>query len=140
MTSEDQKAANDENSRMEEDIKTNHVGGLVELDSYTGSDINLTGWELTSVIDDVLLVEYADETEDGKCVMRGGIVLPTNVSQQVWRIGKVLLAGSKASVKKGQFVMFPNDKGLPAKNVNGKKRVVFLNEQRIFGVVVPTQN
>lgn len=120
---------------VEEDIKTNHIGGLVQLDSYAGSDINLTGWELTSVIDDVLLVEYADESADGKGVMRGGILLPADMSQHVWRIGKVMLAGTKCSVKAGEFVMFPNDKGLQAKNVNGKKKVVFLNQDRIFGVV-----
>lgn len=125
-------------NEMEADIKTNHVGGLVQLDNYAGSDINLTGWKLTSVIDDVLLVSYADETDDGKGVMRGGIVLPTNIAQHVWRIGKVLLAGPKSTIKVGQFVMFPNDKGLQAKNVNGVKKVVFLNEQRIFGVVEPT--
>ena len=124
---------------MRADIKTNHVGGLVQLDHYAGSDLNLTGWTLTSVIDDVLLVTYADSTDDGKGVMRGGIVLPTNMSQNVWRIGKVLLAGPAATVKAGEFVMFPNDKGLQAKNVNGNKSVVFLNQQRIFGIVKPTE-
>jgi len=125
---------------MREDIHTNHVGGLVQLDNYAGSDMNLTGWTLTSVLDDILLVKYSDETEDGKSVIRGGIVLPTNMSQQVWRVGQVLLAGPKATIKPGQYVMFPNDKGLQAKNVNGNKRVTFLNEQRIFGVVEPSSS
>lgn len=124
--------------KMEEDIKTNHVGGLIELKDYAGSDINLSGWELTSVVDDVLLVEYADGTE--KEVVRGGIVLPTGMSQHVWRIGKVLLAGAKCTVEKDEFVMFPNDKGLKAKNVNGKTEVVFLNQDRIFGVVRKTKS
>lgn len=126
---------NPDYKKMEEDIKTNHVKGVVQLDSYAGSDINLSGWEITSLIDDVLLVEYADVAEDGKSVVRGGIILPTDMSQQVWRIGKVMLAGPQASVKKDEYVMFPHDKGLKAKNVNGKKMVVFLNEDRIFGIV-----
>lgn len=123
-------------NEMEEDIKTNHVGGLPDLERYAGSDLNLTGWELTDLLDDVLLVEFADEDIGGKGVIRGGIILPTEMTQKVWRIGKVLLAGPKASIKKGQYVMFPNDKGLQANNVNGKKKVVFLNQQRVFGVVV----
>jgi co-chaperonin GroES (HSP10) len=122
-------------NEMEEDIKTNHVGGLIQLDNYAGSDMNLRGWEITSLIDDVLLVEYADG--DSQTRVSGGLFVPTGASQSVWRIGKVILSGPKASVKEGQHVMFPNDKGLKAKNVNGRKEVVFLNEQRIFGIVSP---
>lgn len=123
--------------KMKDDIKTNHVAGQVQLDSYAGSDINLTGWKITSVIDDVLLIKYVDESEDGRSVIRGGIHLPTDISKAVWRIGQVVLAGPRAKIKAGQHVMFPNDKGLPAKNINGIKRVIFLNEERIFGVVEP---
>ncbi len=124
-----------EEARMEEDIKTNHIGGTVQLDDYAGSDLNLRGWELTQVIDDVLLVEYADGDAQNK--LSGGIFVPTAVSQAVWRIGKVILNGNNTTVKAGQFVMFPNDKGLKAKNVNGRKEVVFLSEERIFGVCQP---
>lgn len=123
--------------RMEEDIKTNHNGGLIELSNYAGSDINLLNWEITSLIDDVLLVEYADGDSSNK--MTGGILVPTGATQSVWRIGKVMIAGPKATVKSGQYVMFPHDKGLKAKNVNGRREVVFLNEQRIFGIVSPKQ-
>lgn len=40
-------------NRMEEDIKTNHNGGLIELSNYAGSDINLLSWEITNLIDGV---------------------------------------------------------------------------------------
>lgn len=124
------------NDEMREDIQTDKVRGVSNLDNYQGSNMNLTGWEIESVVDDVLLVEYADTPEDGgEGVVRGGILLPTNVSNNVWRIGRVLIAGPQAVVKSGQYVMFPNDKGIQAKNVNGRKHVVFLNQQRIFGVV-----
>jgi hypothetical protein len=122
-------------NEMEENIKTNHVGGLIQLDNYAGSDMNLRGWEITALIDDVLLVEYADG--DAQTRQSGGLFIPTGATQSVWRIGKVLLSGPKAGVQPGQHVMFPNDKGLKAKNVNGRKEVVFLNEQRIFGIVSP---
>ena len=120
---------------MEEDIKTNRVGGLIQLDNYQGSDLNLTNWTITQLIDDVLLVEYADGDSTNK--LTGGIFVPTGATNHVWRIGKVLIAGPRASVKKDQYVMFPSDKGLKAKNVNGRKEVVFLNEQRIFCIVEP---
>ena len=120
---------------MEEKIKTNHVKGVVQLDAYEGSDINLSGWELTQVLDDILFVEYADTDDDGKTINRGGLHVPLNVNTMAWRIGKVVLAGPNATVKTGDYVMFPNDKGLQAANVNGRKKVVFLNEARIFGVV-----
>lgn len=126
--------------RMTEDIRHNRVGGLVEIESYKDSNINLTGWEITSVLDDVLLVQYADTSENGRDVMRGGIVLPMDITKNVWRIGKVVLAGPKATVKIGEYVMFPNDKGIQAKNINGLKNAIFLNEQRIFGVVKPSDS
>jgi co-chaperonin GroES (HSP10) len=123
---------------MEEDIKHNRVGGLIQLENYQGSDLNMTGWDLEAVLDDILMVEFADATEDNQNVNRGGILLPTGASKNVWRVGKVVLAGPNTRVKVGQYVMFPNDKGIQAKNINGKKHVVFLNEQRIFGIVKPS--
>jgi len=72
MTNNDREA-----KRMEEDIKTNHVGGLIQLDRYSTSDINLRDWEITSVIDDVLLVEYADG--DANTKMAGGILIRKEV-------------------------------------------------------------
>jgi hypothetical protein len=38
------------------------------------------------------------------------------------------------TVKEGDFIVFPNDRGMRVSNLNGLKHIVFLNEQRIFGV------
>ena len=86
------------------------------------------------------MVQYVDASEDGREVMRNGIYVPLDVSTHVWRVGKVILAGPNCKfTKAGDHVVFPNDKGIRASNINGIKNAVFLNEPRIFGVCVPKQ-
>ena len=114
------------------------VKGLVQIDNYKGSHFELDGWELTKVLDDILMVQYADINEEGDLVKRGSMWVPINAVNHVWRVGKVLLAGPNCkSVKEGNFIVFPNDKGIQVSNLNGLKHIVFLNEARIFGICTP---
>lgn len=122
-----------------EDVDTNLTKGMVRLEDYTNSDLNLSSWTLTQVLDDILMCQFADTNEDGTQIMRGGIFVPVNVTQQAWRVAKVLLAGPRAKVKPGQFVVFPSTFGLKASNINNLKHIVFLNEDRIFGVAEAAQ-
>ena len=111
------------------------IGGLVQIDDYKGSNFELDGWELTSVLDDILMVQFVDINEDGDMVKRGSMWVPINAVNHVWRIGRVLLAGPNCkSVKEGDHIVFPNDRGIQVSNLNGLKNIVFLNEARIFGI------
>ena len=98
------------------------------------------GYNLKSVLDDILLVKYVDETEDGTSIMRNGLLVPINTDTKAWRIGEVILAGNNVKVAKiGEYVCFPNNLGVPISNIEidgyGKlKKGIFLNEQRIFGI------
>lgn len=114
------------------------IGGLVQIDNYQGSDLGLEGWKLSKVLDDILMVQYADVNEEGTEVKRGNIWVPINAVNQVWRIGRVVLAGPNCkSVKQNDHIIFPNDKGIQVSNLNGLKHIVFLNEARIFGICEP---
>lgn len=114
------------------------VGGLVQIDNYKGSQFELDGWQLTAVLDDILMVQYSDINEDGDLVKRGSMWVPINAVNHVWRVGKILLAGPNCkSVKEGDYIVFPNDKGIQVSNLNGLKHIVFLNEARIFGICTP---
>lgn len=117
-----------------EDINTDKVKGLVRIENYLTSDLNMSGWKLTQVLDDILMCQFADINEDGTMIKRGDIWVPINAVNQAWRVAKVLLAGPRAKVKTGQYVIFPSTYGLRASNINNLKHVVFLNEDRIFGV------
>jgi len=111
------------------------IGGKVQLDNYLGQDINLDGWKLKKVLDDILMCQYIDVNEEGTEVKRGNIWVPLNAVNFTWRLAKVLLAGPDCkTVKEGDTIIFPNDKGIQVANLNGYKNVVFLNESRIFGV------
>lgn len=111
------------------------IGGKVQLDNYLGQDFNLDGWKLTKVLDDILMCQYIDVSEDGTEVKRGSIYVPVNAVNFTWRLAKVILAGPDCkTVKEGDIVVFPNDKGIQVANMNNLKHVVFLNESRIFGV------
>lgn len=123
--------------QTDEDISTDKVKGLVRIENYLTSDLNMAGWKLTQVLDDILMCQYADINEDGTMVKRGELWVPINAVTQAWRVAKVLLAGPAAKVKPGQHIIFPSTYGLRASNINNLKHIVFLNEDRIFGVAEP---
>jgi co-chaperonin GroES (HSP10) len=111
------------------------IGGKVQLDNYLGSSFNLDGWTLTKVLDDILMCQYIDLNDDGTEIKRGNIWVPINAVNFTWRLAKVILAGPDCkTVKEGDIVVFPNDKGIQVANLNNLKHVVFLNESRIFGI------
>lgn len=123
------------------------VKGTIQLDNYTGSEnFNLFGYELTKVLDDIILVKYVDCNESGTEILKNGVWVPINTSTFTWRIGEVVLAGPNCKlVKVGDHVCFPNDKGIAVGNLivadHGKlKNSCFLNEDRIFGVCEPTSD
>ena len=111
------------------------IGGKIQIDNYQGNSFNLEGWSLKKVLDDILMCRYVDLNEDGTEIKRGSIWVPINAVNFTWRLAKVILAGPDCkTVKDGDVVVFPNDKGIQVANLNGYKHVVFLNESRIFGV------
>lgn len=117
---------------------TRENNGLAELDQYKNCPLP-EDFEITELLGDVIQVEYADvDASDGRSLVRNGIIIPSEVAEQrSWRTGKVILAGpGTRQVKKGHFVIFPGDKGLPAIKKDGKMSI-FLNEERIFGICKP---
>ncbi len=114
--------------------------GLIDLSSHsTGESPLIEGYSLDKVYDDIILVKPVDESEDGDAILKGGVFIPKNAVTQAWRVGLVLLKGPCAtSVEVGEYVIFPNDKGLTVKNikvtgVGTVKSGYFLNEERLFG-------
>lgn len=112
----------------------------VVLEHYTEDNFSLFGYELNSVMADIMLVQYVDMSEDGSSVLRNGLHVPVNHITKAWRIGKVVLAGPDCKyAKTGDYVCFPNDKGIPVSNIRiggGEvvKNGIFLNEDRMFGI------
>ena len=113
---------------------------LIDLTSHSEGDIGLSDdFELSFIFDDILLVEYIDESEDGD-IQRNGIFVPTNAITRAWRKAKVILAGPKAKyAQEDDIVIFPHNLGVTISNMDiaGKGKVkkgVFLNEDRIFGI------
>ena len=121
-----------------------NVKGTVQLDKYASSEnFNLFGYELTTVLDDIILVKYVDCNDDGTEILKNGVWVPINVNTYAWRLGEVVLAGPRCNlVKVGDVVCFPNDKGIQVGNLEvegqGKlKNSCVLNEERIFGMCKP---
>tara|TARA_R110002110_G_scaffold96358_3_gene248297 strand:- start:138 stop:551 length:414 start_codon:yes stop_codon:yes gene_type:complete len=115
---------------------------IIDLSTHSDNDFGLSDYDLCSLFDDLLLAEFADETIDGD-IMRDGVIVPGNSVQRAWRVGKVLLAGCGCqNVKSGDYIIFPHDKGIPISGITvegyGKlAHGIFLNEERLFGVVKP---
>ena len=111
--------------------------GLADIDPYQNCPLP-EDFEITELLGDVIQVVYADTAEDGRSLIRNGIILPHEVvDNKAWRVGKVVLAGPCCKqVKTGDFVIFPGDKGIKGLQKNGKLNI-FLNEERIFGICRP---
>lgn len=117
--------------------------GLINLGSYANDVFSLVGFKLTHLLDDIILARYVDLTDDGSSIVRNGVHIPINNVQKAWRLGEVVMVGKKCSnLKPGDYICFPNDKGIPVSNLEVKcdfytgnlKDAIFLDEQRIFGV------
>jgi hypothetical protein len=97
-------------------------------------------------MDDILLVKFVDETEDGTSIMRNGLHVPINADTRAWRVGEVVLAGPNTkNALTGSIVCFPNNLGIPIANIGVDgygtlKKGIFLNEQRIFGICSVTND
>ena len=111
--------------------------GLADIDPYQNCPLP-EDFEITELLGDVIQVVYADTAEDGRSLVRNGIILPEEVvDNKAWRVGKVVLAGPNTKqVKTGHYVIFPGDKGIKGIQKNGKLNI-FLNEERIFGICKP---
>lgn len=121
---------------------------LIDLSTHSRNSINsvFIGYDLSDLLDDILLVEFVDEGGSSNTIIRNGILVPVNAETNAWRIGKVILCGASCRlVKRGDHVCFPNNMGVPIANIevvdHGKvSHGIFLNEQRIFGVVKPRKS
>ena len=107
------------------------------------TDFGLDDYVFSKLLDDIILVEYADLVMDdvsGDYIMRKGIAIPVNQIHNAWRKGKVVLAGPQVKwVAVDDIVVFPNNMGIPITNLDIEghgpiKNGLFLNEQRLFGI------
>jgi hypothetical protein len=120
---------------------------LIDLGALPKNTFNsmFMGYDLVNLLDDIILVEFADDGGTSNTIVRNGILVPVNADTNAWRIGKVLLTGINCRlVKVGDHVCFPNNMGIPIANIDvvnfGTLRAgIFLNEQRIFGIVKPRE-
>ena len=121
---------------------------LIDLSSTPRNSFNsvFIGYDLEAILDDIILAEFIDEGGTSNTIVRNGIVVPVNADTQAWRIGKVVLCGNSChKVKKNDLICFPNNMGVPIANIEvvGHGKVghgIFLNEQRIFGIVKPRKS
>ena len=114
--------------------------GIANLDEYQNCPLP-EDYEIVELLGDVIQVVYADVAEDGKSLIRNGIILPNEVvDNKAWRIGKVVLTGPNTKqVKAGQYIIFPGDRGIKGIQKNGVLNI-FLNEDRIFGICRPSSD
>ena len=113
------------------------VGGYAPLDleackGYGGTPMD---YEISGVLGDIICLENVDEVGDG-LVTRGGIIISEAAGTKAWRVGKVLNVGPQVSksIQIDTLILYPNDKGI-GMVAFGNKKVIFLNESRIFAIL-----
>lgn len=111
----------------------------IPLEKYkvAGEGIPGKDWAFKALLDDIIMIEYADSDESGH-VLRHGLYLATDATRAIWRVGVVRMKGPEVPefINIGDHVMFPNDRGLQT-ILAGGVNAVFLNVDRIFAVVEP---
>lgn len=116
----------------------------VDLEKMKGIELPDNEWDITDVLDDIIMVQFVDVPEDGDgdYIMRRGIVVKTDPAKMLWRVGKVIIHGPKCSkqIKKGTYILMPNDRGIHVPQIGEFKHVAFINEERIFGLCKPRIN
>jgi len=104
------------------------------------------GYNLKNVLDDIILATFVDESENGREIIRNGILVPINTDTRAWRLGKVILTGPNVKIAKvDDIICFPNNMGVPISNIDVDnygtvKKGIFINEQRIFGICSQRSN
>lgn len=119
---------------------TNH--GLAEIEQYAEATMPIKNFEMIGVLGDILCCRFDDCNGDGTEVERDGIWFNIDVTKAMWRSAEVLMIGPNVSprLKPGMRVAFPNDKGIKTIQFNesgGKQNIIFINEERIFGILAP---
>jgi len=118
---------------------------LIDLEAHSQGDFDIAdGFVIQKLLDDVILCEYIDMTEDGDSIVRNGITIPLNAVTKAWRKARVIIAGPEVQeVVVGDIIIAANDFGmrvsrLPVLDEHGEEKIikhgVFLNEDRIFGI------
>lgn len=106
---------------------------------FDKSTFDLNGYVLTSVFDDIVLLDMIDVDETG-LVKKGELYINSSRSVKTWRKGKVVLVGCKVTqCKPNDIVILPNDMGIQVSNINVDNygnvyRGIFVKEDKIFGV------
>jgi hypothetical protein len=71
---------------------------LIDLSTHSEGDIGLTDdFELNFIFDDILLVEYVDENDEGE-IQRNGIFVPTNAVKKLGVKQELFLQVQKLSI------------------------------------------
>jgi len=115
---------------------------LIDLETYQETDtFSLQGYKLSKVMDDIVLAQYVDLSNDGRSVIRNGIHIPLSQVKRTWRLARVILVGPRCKfTTPGDVVCFPDDKGIKVDNLrvvghdHSLRDCIFLNEQRFFGI------
>jgi len=119
--------------------------GLADIELYESAQMPTNNFEIVGVMGDIIMAEFDDCSEDGTEIVRDGIFVSLNMTKMAWRSAVVLKVGPNVckSIKEGTRIAFPNDKGIKNVQTNKdgtKQNIIFVNEERIFGILAPKED
>ena len=119
--------------------------GLPELEVYGEVKFPQTDFKIKEVLGDIIMAKFDDCNDDNTEIYRDGIWLNIDITRGCWRSAVVIKAGpaTSALIREGTRIAFPNDKGIKAVQISGdgnKENLIFINEERIFGILEPKEN
>ena len=78
---------------------------LIDLSTHSQNSFNsvFVGYDLVDILEDIILIEFADTGGGANTIVRNGILVPVNAETNAWRIGKVILCGNGCRLVKKEI-------------------------------------
>ncbi len=110
---------------------------LYRTEKIVSHDLDFSKWTIKKLYGTTLWIQLLDEP-DGDIIMRNGLAVPISQAKGLYRIARVLMAGSGVvEAKEGDYIRFPHGTGSPYEQIVGGYKTWLLREDHVMMVVSP---
>lgn len=127
----------EERTKLQDENILAAVKKLYQSEKIVNYDLDFTKWKIKKLYGTTLWVQLLDEP-DADTIMKGSLAIPVQQAKGLYRIGRVLMAGSEVKhAKEGEYIRFPQGVGSPYETRVGGYRTWLLREELVMMVVDP---
>lgn len=127
----------EERTKIQDENIKSAVRKLYQSEKIVDYNLDFSKWTIKKLYGTTLWIQLIDEP-DADTIQKGLLTIPVNQAKGLYRIGRVLLAGSDVKqAQVGEYIRFPQGVGSPYEiKVDGYKTWL-LREEQVMMVVEP---